>query len=170
MSRVQKIRISELHDRFIADGETGRIYHRIGPRAGQEAFTARDPVGYLRGRVTKDTTPSAHSVMWAMHNGYWAASQGLVIDHINGVRDDNRICNLRAVTHKENLRNRHQPSHAKSGVVGVHQIGNRWQARIRVDWKHISIGLFDTKEEAAAARAEYAASLGFNVPRQRASA
>jgi hypothetical protein len=43
----------------------------------------------------------------------------LVIDHINMVKSDNRICNLREVAHCDNLRNSDQKP-GKTGVRGVY--------------------------------------------------
>ena len=78
-----------------------------------------------------------------------------LIDHINGNGLDNRRCNLRSVSQAENQRNRAGAnSNSKSGVLGVFwkAANQRWAAQARHDGKIIHIGLFDTIEEAAAAR------------------
>lgn len=76
------------------------------------------------------------------------------VDHINGVRDDNRWSNLRAVTVMENRRNAKQQSRNKSGVCGVHwyKQTSRWQAQINDANKRIHLGFFLKKEDAIAAR------------------
>lgn len=77
-----------------------------------------------------------------------------IVDHINGNPLDNRRCNLRLCTAKENGRNlRKQVS--KSNATGVRKTKcGKWQARIMVDRKEISLGNYQTMEEAIMARQE----------------
>jgi hypothetical protein len=69
------------------------------------------------------------------------------IDHINGVRDDNRIENLRLATPSQNSFNRRTQSNNRTGFKGVSLIGVKYRARIR-DEKGtlISLGVFLTPE------------------------
>lgn len=60
---------------------------------------------------------NAHHVVWEMFFG--PVPYGAEIDHINGNRSENRIENLRAVSKKENARNRKRPSNNTSGEIGV---------------------------------------------------
>lgn len=73
------------------------------------------------------------------------------IDHINGITDDNRLCNLRNVTQEQNMRNIKLPRHNNSGYMGASKLGKRWRSRINIGDEEILIGVFDTKEEAALA-------------------
>jgi hypothetical protein len=74
------------------------------------------------------------------------------IDHINRDPTDDRIANLRSVSHSANLHNT-QHRDATSGYKGVYRTKeNRWQARIRVNYKMHNLGTFATIEEAANAR------------------
>jgi hypothetical protein len=76
-----------------------------------------------------------------------------IIDHINGDPSDNRRCNLRICTPKENARNVNVTWSNKSGIVGVKQIkSGKFVAQIMVDRKTISLGHFSSLEEAAEAR------------------
>lgn len=59
-----------------------------------------------------------HRIVWELHNG--KIPKGMQIDHINGVRSDNRIENLRIVTNKINSQNRGKRSSNTSGVTGVY--------------------------------------------------
>ena len=88
----------------------------------------------------------AHRLAWAMH--YGSISENMQIDHVNGDRSDNRICNLRLATHEENCRNSKPRKHNKSGIKGVKRRGNKWYARIKVNNKEIWLGSHDTPEEA----------------------
>lgn len=81
-------------------------------------------------------------------------SKGEEIDHINGKPNDNRIENLRVVTHEENMKNVKLPSNNTSGHKGVYynKLERKWKAMIRKNKKQIHLGTFDTKEEAVEAR------------------
>lgn len=88
----------------------------------------------------------AHRVVWYLHHGYWPEN----IDHINGIRTDNRICNLREVTHEENCQNRQ------------HATGYTWsEARKKfcVVIKRKNCGRYDTALEARAAYLRHAKEL-----------
>lgn len=83
-----------------------------------------------------------------------APLESLVVDHIDGNTLNNTRANLRAVTQVENLRNAIKRTTNKSGYVGVvwHTQARKWNARIKVNYKAISLGLYDCKEEANRAR------------------
>ena len=93
----------------------------------------------------------AHRIAWALHHGVWPEDQ---IDHINGVKTDNRACNLREATNSQNGKNLGLSKANTSGVKGIsfEKHTGRWKATIRVDGKSISIGRFDSIENAAIAR------------------
>lgn len=59
----------------------------------------------------------AHRLVWFLLNG--SIPKGMSIDHINGVRSDNRIANLRVVTHHMNSMNRSKSKNNTTGVNGV---------------------------------------------------
>jgi len=86
------------------------------------------------------------------------------IDHINHNRSDNRICNLRNVTSKENSKNRSKQSNNKSGMVGVtwYKNYNKWRSYIKVDGKQISLGYFTQFYEAVNARKNAEVLYGFH--------
>lgn len=78
----------------------------------------------------------------------------LVIDHINNVRYDNRLSNLRIVTHSNNSHNVTKKEGTSSKYMGVRKKGNRYEASIRckaVSKKPIYLGLYKTEKEAAQA-------------------
>lgn len=89
----------------------------------------------------------AHRIIWLMHNGVWPSGE---IDHLNGVRDDNRIENLRDVVHITNTENRRSASsHSRSGALGVEQLSaGRFRARIRSKGKLHELGIFESADAA----------------------
>lgn len=82
------------------------------------------------------------------------ASDGDEVDHINGNKLDNRACNLRLVTHSQNMCNAAIRSHNKTGVTGVRwdKARKQWAAQIAINNKTIPLGRFNVFEHAVAAR------------------
>ena len=72
-------------------------------------------------------------------------------DHINKNGLDNRRSNLRACTFTQNMQNKNIYSNNTCGYKGVVKVGKRWLAKITYNKKRISIGRFDSPEEAAKA-------------------
>ena len=79
---------------------------------------------------------------------------GLVVDHINRNKMDNRRANLRVVTQKENNQNITVHKNNTSGVSGVFfdKRAKRWRAQISRDGKTTHVGIFDCFDDAVAAR------------------
>ena len=77
-----------------------------------------------------------------------------VVDHRDGNKLNDRIDNLRDVTHSVNMRNQHRPhKNTKSGYIGVslHKVTNKWIAQLNYkDVRKKHIGSYDTPEEAYA--------------------
>jgi len=101
--------------------------------------SSKDKDGYLNVQV-EGKKYKVHRIIWLMHNERWPEGK-LEIDHINGIRDDNRIENLREVTGTQNNFNR-------KGVKGYTKRGNKYQAKITVKGRETMLGLFNTTEEA----------------------
>lgn len=78
--------------------------------------------------------------------------KGEYVDHINHDTLDNRRSNLRICTNAANIRNGKIRNNNSSGYTGVFQKRDKWGARIRVNYKNITIGGFGTFEEALGAR------------------
>ena len=93
----------------------------------------------------------AHRLIWLYVHGEFPDND---IDHIHGKPLDNRIENLRDVTHKENSKNQKKRCTNTSGYMGVswHKGVEKWRAQIQVDGEHKHLGLFNVLEDAAAAR------------------
>lgn len=107
--------------------------------------------GYLRVFDKRFGNKAVHNVIWAMMTGGWPP-KGFTVDHINGIRDDNRWSNLRLATPSQQNQNATVRSDSKSGLRGVSfHVSGKWQAKIVVAGKRRSLGLFHTKEEASEA-------------------
>lgn len=117
--------------------------------AGEEALTAINNGGFFGTVYAKSYL--AHRIAWLLYYGEWPTHE---IDHINGVRADNRIENLRDVTHRINLRNQKRKSTNKTGFSGISKTraGDKWCVRVRVDGSKKTIGTFATLEDAISAR------------------
>lgn len=120
----------------------------------------RIPAGAAAGGVNKvhgyanihmdGTLYRAHRLAWLYMTGEWTKHE---IDHINRQRADNRWSNLREATTAQNLQNKNRYSSNTSGFPGVHwrpTVG-KWQARIGIGGKRISLGHYATAEDAASA-------------------
>ena len=88
----------------------------------------------------------AHRLAWLYVHGRFPEAE---IDHRNGVRDDNRIDNLRDVTHAVNTQNRTVVLGA-SGALGVSVVNGRFRSKLERNGKQKCLGRFDTIEEASA--------------------
>lgn len=93
---------------------------------------------------------AAHRLAWRLTTGEWPAQH---LDHINGDKTDNRMCNLREATQAQNLQNiRSARPGNPTGLLGVCRRPNgKFSAGITVDHRHHKLGVFETAEEAHAA-------------------
>ena len=96
--------------------------------------------------------PTGHRLAWYFINNELPVN----VDHINGVRDDNRIINLRACTPSQNNMNRKVSDCNKSGKTGVSKNTRtkRWEAYITLNRKRKGLGHFVNKQDAINARIE----------------
>lgn len=99
-----------------------------------------------------------HRLAWLYVYGVWPPDE---IDHINGVRTDNRIANLRPATPSENRQNQAPRTGGTSHLKGVswHTSHKKWRAVITYAGKCSHIGYYDTEQDANAAYAVTAAKV-----------
>jgi hypothetical protein len=102
------------------------------------------PQGYIVIRMNKVLYP-AHRLAWFIETGDWP---DLEVDHVNGVRDDNRWENLRLATSSQNNMNRQASRPNTTGFRGVIYWRGKWRAQIKIDGRQTGLGTFDTPEAA----------------------
>ena len=102
-------------------------------------------VGMLKGKRYLE-----HRLIWLYHYGVWPKEH---IDHINGVKDDNRIENLREATVQQNNFNRKSAKGSSSKHKGVcwNKERKKWEVRYRYKGKVYHVGYYETETEAAEA-------------------
>ena len=137
---------SILHEMF--EYHNGALYwkkrkwadKKVGKRAG---FMA---IGGYRKVFVKDKNFLEHRAIFMMHHGYLPKQ----IDHINGIRDDNRIENLREADNFTNSQNAKRLCTNTSGVKGVcfDKAAKKWKARIYIDGKRKTVGYYDNLNDA----------------------
>jgi HNH endonuclease len=91
----------------------------------------------------------AHRLAWLYSYQEWPMME---VDHINGNRSDNRLINLRLVSHAGNAQNmRGAMRTSKTGLLGAHPHQGKWMAKIKIFGEQKYLGMFDSPEEAHAA-------------------
>jgi hypothetical protein len=118
---------------------------RVGDPAGHPNSNGHLHVCY-RGKIYL-----VHRVAWLISTGAWPVHE---IDHVNGLRADNRLSNLREATARQNQRNRncHRAGQARFTTYHKAKGKGKWCARSpRIDGKVKYLGLYDTMAEASEA-------------------
>ena len=148
MSKTNSIPVDDLHRLLNYDLQTGVFTYKIstGSRVKIGSIAgALDGIGYWRIQINRKKY-KAHRVAWAYVHGVWPEGK---IDHINGDGLDNRIANLRCVTHAQNHQNRRTPNkNTKVGLLGVDLKKGEFRARITINGKQQDLGRFKTAEDA----------------------
>ena len=110
----------------------------------------------IRGKLYR-----AHRLAWLDVYGVWPKDQ---IDHINHIKDDNRIENLREASQQDNCKNRSISKANKSGVIGVSWVKEyrSWKATAWLNGKAVSLGQFRDKFDAICARKSFENKHGYH--------
>lgn len=147
-----KITKSFILKRYSYNKETGEFFNKTtsgGMKIGSLAGT-KTRHGYIRMRIGIKSY-AAHKLVWLVHNGYIPKC----LDHINRIRWDNRIENLREATAQQN--SAHKITKSKLGIRGVQKRHNKYAAFISnttnkvIKRKYLYLGTFETAYDAAKA-------------------
>jgi hypothetical protein len=144
-----RITAKKLRELIEYSAETGEFHSLVnrGPIKTGQSVGCVNKAGYVQIQIG-GVIYYGHRLAWLHIHGEWPKH---CIDHINGIRADNRIENLRDVPDLVNKQNVRRPySNNRSGHLGVslHSEG-KWQARIKVGSTYKSLGLYLTREAAA---------------------
>lgn len=168
--------VAYLKECFDYNPESGELVWRVRPlhhfqdevssrltndRQAGKQVVSKSTNGYTRVGI-EGTRYAAHRVIWKMHTGEELTGH---IDHINGVRTDNRMENLRLVEgHQENARNMKRKINNTSGNTGVYFNKDRgkWVAYIKLSGVMKYLGIFTDKIDAIYARYYAEQDYGFH--------
>jgi len=129
MTRIEKCELLKSKG-YTYDPETGKIYGISG-----KEIIRKDNKGY----ILLSNHLKGHHFAWFMTYGNVDFE---MLDHINQIKYDNRICNLRILTNQQNLFNTNKKCYS------WHNVANKWISQIGINNKSIYLGLFNTEEEA----------------------
>jgi hypothetical protein len=134
--------LARLKDEFRHDPETGELFRRVG------TLTIGKKTGYRRlvASTGENRARLVAHIIWFLEHDKWPTT---MLDHINGDSLDNRLVNLREIHHGGNLANSKGDWERKYKLpIGVYPKRGKFQARINRKGRFITLGIFDTPEEA----------------------
>ncbi len=133
MTREEKCKLA-IEKGFIYNSETGKVYSNRG-----KEITRRDK-GYIIIQLSlnkKAYVLKGHQFAW-----YYMYKEVVeTIDHINRIKDDNRICNLRSISQRE------QSFNTTAKGYSWNKIARKWVSEIQVNGKKIYLGHFELERE-----------------------
>lgn len=139
----------ELKEQLHYNPETGIFTRKItsSSRALAGSVTGyKNRLGYIEITV-KSSAYLGHRLAWLYMTGNFPKE---FIDHIDGVRNNNKFSNLREATHSQNLQNVGMPKNNKSGVKGVtwNKAMKKWRCQCMANRIGYHLGYFDSLESA----------------------
>ena len=155
-----------LRECFSYDPATGELRWKFRPRKhyATDGLWKRAHTRWA-GKLAGNVEPSGYLVvcldgeMYKVHRIIWKIVTGkepLEVDHINRKRADNRWVNLRTDVGNQHKWNRSTPNTNTSGLRGASLQSGRWRAQIVVNGVKHSLGMYDSREQAAAVYEEAA--------------
>lgn len=142
VSRLSDLTAERAKELLDYDPETGVFRWKVSKgrvKAGDVAGRVNN-TGYIQIRVDRNLY-QAHRIAWLLTRDEWP---NLQIDHINGDRADNRICNLRQATKAQNAQNTSKRAHNTSGFKGVSWCRRhaKWHAQLQKNKRRVYLGRF----------------------------
>lgn len=149
--KIRKLTRETLQKYLVYFPESGLFVRRVDSRKARAGDIAGyiDPAGYCYIRICS-IKYAAHQLAWLYTHGEYLIDE---LDHINGVKHDNRISNLRPANRSQNMANQGIAGHNTSGFKGVcyDKANDKWMAYIVQNRKFKNLGRYDTAEKAALA-------------------
>ena len=120
----------------------------IKERILKKRYDKRGYVQYILYKNGQKFSVKEHHLVYDAFNKGKRKGRELNIDHVNGIRDDNRPENLQLTTNRENLAKGKKGKTSKYTGVYKPKNSEKYQAYITINKKHYFLGSFDTEEEA----------------------
>jgi hypothetical protein len=137
-----------VRERLHYDPDSGELTWATRPHNSRQwigkPIKGLTPNGYIDTTIEKKHV-LGHRVAWFLYYGEWPTSD---IDHINGIRNDNRIANLRLATGTQNQGNRKARGKRYLKGVSLRCDGRKFVAKIKTYGVVRHLGCFQTEEEA----------------------
>lgn len=149
---------------FIYNAENGELSYKQmsypNVRSAHRCSTTPNGHGYLYASHHRKGLTGQHRIAWYLVHGYWPKE----VDHINHKRTDNRLCNLREVSHTTNMRNKSLDRRNRSGISGVlfNESTELWSVLISGDKYRHEVGPFDDFFEACCVRKSAEHQIGYH--------
>jgi len=159
MSKLTQDRIKELVWYNLTTGNLIWLNNSCRTKKNEIAGSLNKLTGYMQIGVDCKLY-QLHRIIWLYMEGYLPEND---IDHINGVKDDNRWVNLRHLSHQCNSRNRNNLNRNNiSGVTGVswHRVSKSWHVQISSNRKSNCLGYYKDFDKAVKVR--YRAEIDYN--------
>lgn len=146
---LKKFDVSDLELHFKYNPKTGNLIRIKKTIVHGKDTTGKSPGyleknGYLRIRF-RNTNLMSHGIAWCL---FYKKHPTKMIDHINGIKTDNRIKNLREVSHRENMSNTKRSRSGEMTGVCFNKNRNHWTSYININKQRIHLGCFKIKKDA----------------------